>query len=196
MRLWVLAHEIAGFTLFEAAHLRDALSDLVRQHAGGFRPDASSVTDKLTSLDDESADPIAALQQALSDPGAAPRRRHVAGAARAAPAPRRPRRRRRRLHRLGRRRRRRPSRRRRRPAHRRGRPPAAHRDVGQRRLRRAAARHPHRRGAGRPRQGVRAGRRRPCRRRRAAPAARTSRRHPDAQRGRRPRPLAGPHHRR
>jgi putative hydrolase len=68
MRLWVLAHEIAGFTLFEAAHLRDALSDLVRQHAGGFRPDASSVTDKLTSLDDEASDPIAALQQALSDP--------------------------------------------------------------------------------------------------------------------------------
>ncbi len=53
MRLWVLAHEIAGFTLFEAAHVRDALSDLVRQHAGGFRPDASSVTDKLTSLDDD-----------------------------------------------------------------------------------------------------------------------------------------------
>jgi putative hydrolase len=68
MRLWVLAHEIAGFTLFEAAHLRDALADLVRQHAGGFRPDASSVTDKLTTLDDDAADPIAALQQALSDP--------------------------------------------------------------------------------------------------------------------------------
>ncbi len=68
MRLWVLAHEIAGFTLFEAAHLRDALADLVRQHAGGFRPDASSVTDKLTMLDDDAADPIAALQQALSDP--------------------------------------------------------------------------------------------------------------------------------
>jgi putative hydrolase len=68
MRLWVLAHEIAGFTLFEAAHLRDALSELVRQHAGGFRPDASSLTDKLSSLDDESGDPIAALQSALSDP--------------------------------------------------------------------------------------------------------------------------------
>ena len=68
MRLWVLAHEIAGFTLFGAGHVRDALSDLVRQHAGGFRPDPSSVTDKLSSLDDESADPIAALQQALSDP--------------------------------------------------------------------------------------------------------------------------------
>jgi putative hydrolase len=68
MRLWVLAHEIAGYTLFESTHVRDALSDLVRQHAGGFKPDASSVTDKLTSLDDEAADPIAALQQALSDP--------------------------------------------------------------------------------------------------------------------------------
>ena len=69
MRLWVLAHEIAGFTLFAAGHVRDALSDLVRQHAGGFRPDPSSITDKLTSIDDESADdPIAALQQALSDP--------------------------------------------------------------------------------------------------------------------------------
>jgi putative hydrolase len=68
MRLWVLAHEIAGFTLFQAAHLRDTLSDLVRQHASGFRPDASSLTDKLTSLDDVEGDPLAALQQALSDP--------------------------------------------------------------------------------------------------------------------------------
>jgi putative hydrolase len=68
MRLWVLAHEIAGFTLFEAIHLRDALSDLVRQHAGGFRPDASAVTDRLTSLDADDSDPLAALQQALSDP--------------------------------------------------------------------------------------------------------------------------------
>ena len=51
MRLWVLAHEMAGFTLFEAAHLRDTLSDLVRQHVGGFRPDAGAVTEKLGALD-------------------------------------------------------------------------------------------------------------------------------------------------
>lgn len=68
MRLWVLAHEIAGFTLFESAHLRDALSELVRQHAGGFRPDPSAITERLTSLDEEAADPMAVLQQALSDP--------------------------------------------------------------------------------------------------------------------------------
>ncbi len=68
MRLWVLAHEIAGFTLFQAQHLTDALSSLVRRHVGGFRPDASAITDKLTSLDVEADNPMAALQQALNDP--------------------------------------------------------------------------------------------------------------------------------
>jgi len=68
MRLWVLAHEIAGFTLFEAAHVRDTLSALVREHVGGFRPDANAVTEKLGSLDMDDADPMAALQRALNDP--------------------------------------------------------------------------------------------------------------------------------
>lgn len=68
MRLWVLSHEIAGHTLFGAQHVRDAVSDLVRRHVGGFRPDASAITDKLTTLDVESADPMAAIQQAFNDP--------------------------------------------------------------------------------------------------------------------------------
>lgn len=68
MRLWVLAHEIAGFTLFEATHVRDALSALVREHVGGFRPDAGAVTEKLGSLDLDPSDPMAALQRALNDP--------------------------------------------------------------------------------------------------------------------------------
>ena len=63
-------------------------------------------------------------------------------------------------------------RRRQRAAHRRGRAPAAGGDHVQRLVRRATARHPPRRGPGRPGQGVRAGRRRPGRRRRAGPAAR------------------------
>ena len=68
MRLWVLAHELAGHALFSATHLRDALSGLVRQHVGGFRPDPNAVADRLGSLDSDSADPMAALQQALGDP--------------------------------------------------------------------------------------------------------------------------------
>jgi len=68
MRLWVLAHEIAGFTLFGATHLRDALSDLVRRHAGGFRPDPGAITDKLTSLDVSGDDPMAMIQRTFNDP--------------------------------------------------------------------------------------------------------------------------------
>ncbi len=68
MRLWVLAHEFAGHALFAATHVSDALSDLVRQHVGGFRPDPSAVADRLGSLDTEAGDPMAVLQQALGDP--------------------------------------------------------------------------------------------------------------------------------
>jgi putative hydrolase len=68
MRLWVLAHELAGHALFTADHLRDTLSDLVRQHVGGFRPDPNAVAERLGSLDSEDADPMAALQKALGDP--------------------------------------------------------------------------------------------------------------------------------
>ena len=68
MRLWVLAHELAGHALFEVDHVRDALSDLVRQHVGGFRPDPNAVAERLGSLDAEEGDPMAALQQALGDP--------------------------------------------------------------------------------------------------------------------------------
>src|SRR5215207_674392 len=68
MRLWVLAHELAGHALFEADHLREALSDLVRRHVGGFRPDPNAVAERLGSLDTDAADPMAALQAALGDP--------------------------------------------------------------------------------------------------------------------------------
>jgi putative hydrolase len=68
MRLWVLAHELAGHALFEADHVRDALTALVRQHVGAFRPDPNAVAERLGSLDAEAGDPMAALQQALGDP--------------------------------------------------------------------------------------------------------------------------------
>ncbi len=47
LRLWVLAHELAGYAIFTSAHVRDTLSDLVRQHVGGFRPDPNAVAERL-----------------------------------------------------------------------------------------------------------------------------------------------------
>jgi len=68
MRLWVVAHELAGYALFEAGPLRDVLGDLVRRHVSGFRPDPNAVAERLGTLDADAADPMAALQQALGDP--------------------------------------------------------------------------------------------------------------------------------
>jgi putative hydrolase len=68
MRLWVLAHELAGLALFSIDHVADHLRSLVQRHVGAFRPDASAVTDKLTSLDSGSTDPMVMMQQAFGDP--------------------------------------------------------------------------------------------------------------------------------
>jgi len=68
MRMWVLAHELAGLTLLSIPHIADHLRSLVQRHVGAFRPDSSAIADKLTSLDIEQSDPMAAMQQAFGDP--------------------------------------------------------------------------------------------------------------------------------
>jgi putative hydrolase len=68
MRLWVLAHELAGATLFGVEHLADRVRSLVQRHVAGFRPDPSAISDKLSMLDASSDDPMAAVQEALGDP--------------------------------------------------------------------------------------------------------------------------------
>ncbi|HEY3484555.1 MAG TPA: zinc-dependent metalloprotease [Ilumatobacteraceae bacterium] len=68
MRLWVLAHELSGHVLFSVDHVRQPLADLVRRHAGGFRPDPRAIADRLSGLDITDDDPMQALQQAFADP--------------------------------------------------------------------------------------------------------------------------------
>ena len=69
MRLWVLAQELAGHTLFSLASLRTQYTAMVRSYVGGFRPDPSAVTERLMSLEvDDASDPMRAIQQLLGDP--------------------------------------------------------------------------------------------------------------------------------
>jgi putative hydrolase len=68
MRLWVLAHELCGHTLFSVPHIREPLTDLVRRHVGAFRPDPDAVADKLAHVEMSDDDPFQALQQAFGDP--------------------------------------------------------------------------------------------------------------------------------
>jgi putative hydrolase len=68
MRLWVLSQELIGHAVFSHEVVRDTVTDLVRRHVGAFRPDPSSISEKLTSLDIDENDPMQALQRAFSDP--------------------------------------------------------------------------------------------------------------------------------
>ncbi len=63
MRLWTLAQEMIGHTLFGFERLCEQLSALVRRHVGAFHPDASAVAEHLSSLDTDESDPMAAMQQ-------------------------------------------------------------------------------------------------------------------------------------
>ena len=68
MRLWVLAQEMIGHSLFSITSLRDDFAALVRRHVGAFRPDPNAVAEKLSELDVEGGDPMQAVQKALTDP--------------------------------------------------------------------------------------------------------------------------------
>ncbi len=70
MRLWVLAHELSGFQIFSIGHVRETLAGLVRAHVGGFRPDPSTIADKLAGFDPFGSgdDPTRGLQQLFGDP--------------------------------------------------------------------------------------------------------------------------------
>jgi len=69
MRLWVLAQELTGHTLFSIASLRNQYASMVRAHVGAFRPEPGAIAERLGSIGaDESADPMQAVQQLFGDP--------------------------------------------------------------------------------------------------------------------------------
>jgi putative hydrolase len=69
MRLWVLAQELTGHTLFSITSLREQLAAMVRRYVGAFQPDPSAVADRLSQFENEGVgDPAQALQQLLGDP--------------------------------------------------------------------------------------------------------------------------------
>ena len=70
MRLWVLAQEMIGHTLFSIPSLRNRFAALVREYVGGFRPDPAAIAEHFGSLDaGDSGDPMQAMQKLLGDPG-------------------------------------------------------------------------------------------------------------------------------
>jgi putative hydrolase len=68
VRLWVCLQELTAHAVMAVPHIGDTIRQLVQQHVSGFRPDPSSMADKLGSMDMESGDPMQAFQRVLGDP--------------------------------------------------------------------------------------------------------------------------------
>ena len=68
MRMWVLIHELAAHAVLQVPHIRQALLQAVEQHVKAFRPDPSAAFERMTHLEVDADNPMAALQHAFSQP--------------------------------------------------------------------------------------------------------------------------------
>jgi putative hydrolase len=66
--LWVCLHQITSHAVLGVPSVRSELERLLREHAAGFRPDPSAVTERLGSLDPSGGDALGELQQVFGDP--------------------------------------------------------------------------------------------------------------------------------
>jgi putative hydrolase len=66
--LWVCLHQITTHATLGVPHVRSELERLLRDHAGGFRPDPGAVTERLGHLDPGGSDAMTELQQLFGDP--------------------------------------------------------------------------------------------------------------------------------
>ncbi|MEI8322177.1 MAG: zinc-dependent metalloprotease [Actinomycetes bacterium] len=68
MRMWVLIHELAAHAVLHVPHIRRRLLHSVEQHVKAFRPDPTAAFERMSRLEVDSDNPMAALQQAFSQP--------------------------------------------------------------------------------------------------------------------------------
>lgn len=68
MQMWLLIQELTFHALFRMDFVRDAVTDLVKQHVAGFHPNPNALGQRLTNIDVTDTDPAAMMQKLLGDP--------------------------------------------------------------------------------------------------------------------------------
>lgn len=68
MQMWLLIQELTFHALFRIKFVRDAVTDLVKQHVAGFHPNPNALGQRLTNIDVTDTDPAAMMQKLLGDP--------------------------------------------------------------------------------------------------------------------------------
>ena len=72
LRLWVCVHEVAHHTVLSIPHVRERLTTMLRQYAGGFSPDGEALGSIFEGAELDLSDPssLEALQERFDDPEA------------------------------------------------------------------------------------------------------------------------------
>ena len=68
MQMWLLIQELTFHALFRIKFVRDAVTDLVKQHVAGFHQNPNALGQRLTNIDVTDTDPAAMMQKLLGDP--------------------------------------------------------------------------------------------------------------------------------
>jgi putative hydrolase len=68
MQMWLLIQELTFHALFRINFVRDAVTNLVKQHVAGFHPDPNALGQRLTNIDVTDTDPAAMMQKLLGEP--------------------------------------------------------------------------------------------------------------------------------
>ena len=68
MQMWLLIQELTFHALFRIDSVRDAVTNLVKQHVAGFNPNPNALGQRLTNIDVTNTDPAAMMQKLLGDP--------------------------------------------------------------------------------------------------------------------------------
>ena len=68
LRMWVLIHELASHVVLSGGAVDDGIASLVRRHVAAFRPDPSTILDRLGSFDPSDESSMSRIQQTFADP--------------------------------------------------------------------------------------------------------------------------------
>lgn len=68
MQMWLLVQELTFHAIFKIPFIRLTITDAVKKHVSGFRPNPNALAERLSKIDVTSNDPAVMMQKLLGDP--------------------------------------------------------------------------------------------------------------------------------
>ncbi|MFM9121726.1 MAG: zinc-dependent metalloprotease, partial [Actinomycetota bacterium] len=68
MQMWSLIQELAFHRVFQVEHVRELITESVKQHVSGFKPNPNAFGQRLSNIDVADTNPAEMMQRLLGDP--------------------------------------------------------------------------------------------------------------------------------